>query len=100
LALLIYPPWKLRLPVWTVARRGNAMFGILILAFFFCALGGFIDDQLRGTTFIPKDLRHLTEEVSEMLGAMAFAVSAGLRWAFPLTTQVRSADLVATEEWS
>lgn len=100
LAVLIYPPWKLRLPVWSMARRGNAMFGILILAFFFCGMGGFIDDQLRRTTFIPKDLRHLTEETSEMLGAMAFAVSTWLGWAFPLAAQVRSANLVAKEEWS
>jgi hypothetical protein len=98
LALLIYPPWKLRLPMWAMTRRGNAMIGILMLAFFFCAMGGFIDDQLRRATFIPKELRQLTEEASEMLGAMAFAVSAWLRWAFPLAAQVQSVHLTKSEQ--
>ena len=91
--MLGYPPWKVRPPLLTAARRGNAMVGWFILAVFFCGLGGFIDDQLRGTTFISGDLRGLTEETSEMVGALAYAVSAGLRWRYSYAAQLRSVGL-------
>lgn len=95
LVTLAYPPLRVRLPVLQMARRGNAMVGALLLAVFLCGLGGFIDDRLREATFVSRELRQLTEETSELLGAMAFAASAWLRLRFPLAEHVQSAGLSA-----
>lgn len=76
---LIYPLWALRHNILRLARQGDAMVGLFVLAIALSSLGFVFDDLLRKTDFVSLAVRRVAEEGSEMLGAAAFLASALLR---------------------
>ena len=95
LAALLYPPWALRLRVFRMARRGDAVVGLFFLAAGLSVLGVITDDLLRGSKLIPFAVRQTVEEGSEMFGAAAFFASALLRWWAPLNVYLRATETPA-----
>jgi len=93
LVFVIYIPWTVRLPVFRMACRGDAMVALFFLAIPLLGIGFVMDDTLRGTKLIPPAARQVIEETSELLGATMFLASAWLRWRFPLAAHLRTVGL-------
>ena len=78
MAALLYPPWAARLPVFSMARRGDAVVGLFILAGGLSAMGFVADDLFQIEIDLVRRAPDGGGERSEMLGAAAFFASAGL----------------------
>lgn len=93
LGVLLYIPLTVRLPLFQMARRGEPMVGLFFLAILLLGMGFVLDDLLRGARFVPRDVKKIMEETSELLGATAFFASAWLRWRFPLAAHLKTASI-------
>jgi hypothetical protein len=84
--VLLYPLVAMRLPFVRMTMRGDAIIGLFVAAVIFSGMGVVTDDLLRGSKWIPFNIRQVIEEGSEMLGSAAFFGSTMLRWRNPLRT--------------
>jgi hypothetical protein len=87
--LILGPPLRLRRSLWQLLRGGDAMTGLLVLAFIFLATEFVIDDLLRAVQLLPPlSLRRTIEEASELIGAVFFCASVALLWRKPFSARL------------